>query len=61
METMVRSQYRLPRDVDVWLKDEAARDGRSKNSMLVAILRKEMACKKENAPSAGTGEALVTQ
>lgn len=51
MEPIVRSQYRLPVDVDEWLKDEAKQDRRSKNSMLVAVLRRFMA-QKSKAPNA---------
>lgn len=61
MKEVVRSQYRLPADVDAWLKVEAERDGRTKNSMLVALLRKNMGGRNENASLAATGEALVTQ
>jgi hypothetical protein len=61
MKEIVRAQYRLPTDVDGWLKHVAEKDGRSKNSMLIALLRRQMEGQNENAPSAGTGEALVTQ
>ncbi|MDR5797254.1 hypothetical protein QCE49_28050 [Caballeronia sp. LZ008] len=61
MKDVVRSQYRLPVEVDAWLKMQAERDGRTKNSMLVALLKKNMSGQKENASSAGTGEALMTQ
>jgi hypothetical protein len=59
MTQLVRSQYRLPVDVDNWLKQEADRDGRSKNSMLVAALRQVMRQRNGNAPAAGTDEALI--
>jgi hypothetical protein len=61
MKEIVRAQHRLPTDVDGWLKCEADRDERSKNSMLVALLRKQMTGQKENAQPAATGQALVTQ
>ncbi|MGL5183350.1 Arc family DNA-binding protein [Herbaspirillum huttiense] len=57
MNDVIRSQYRLPQDVDLWLKEEAERDGRSKNSMLVAALRQCMNAQKRNAPTAATVEA----
>jgi|GEM_PF-5986185 len=61
MKGIVRSQYRLPSDVDRWLSERAKADVRSKNAQMIAGLRKLMALEKENAPSAGTGEALLTQ
>lgn len=62
MTQLVRSQYRLPVDVDNWLKQEADRDGRSKNSMLVAALRQVMRQRNGNASSVAADEALnVTQ
>ncbi|MFX5521635.1 Arc family DNA-binding protein [Acinetobacter baumannii] len=57
MNDVIRSQYRLPPDVDLWLKEEAERDGRSKNSRLVAALRQCMNAQKRNAPTAATVEA----
>jgi hypothetical protein len=39
MERLVRSQYRLPEDVDSWLKAVAKRQSRSKNGQLVEFLR----------------------
>lgn len=48
----VRMQVRLPSDVDAWLKTRAKEDSRSKNSMLVTLLREAMRREeKENAPS----------
>lgn len=61
MKETIRSQYRLPQDVDLWLKEEADRDGRSKNSMLVAALRQCMNAQKRNAQPIAVGQALVSQ
>lgn len=48
----VRMQIRLPSDVDAWLKARAREDSRSKNSMLVMLLREAMRREeKENAPT----------
>ncbi|MDB6082449.1 MAG: Arc family DNA-binding protein [Gammaproteobacteria bacterium] len=47
----VRMQVRLPSDVDAWLKTRAKEDSRSKNSMLVTLLREAMRREtNENAP-----------
>jgi hypothetical protein len=57
----VRMQVRLPSDVDAWLKARARADSRSKNSMLVTLLREAIRREKnENAPlvaASGTYEA----
>lgn len=39
---MVRSNYRLPEDVDAWLKQNAKDQSRSKNGQLVEILKQLM-------------------
>lgn len=51
MEPTVRSQYRLPAEVDGWLKDAAKAERRSKNAMLVEFLRMMMS-QKGKAPNA---------
>jgi hypothetical protein len=39
MDGIVRSQYRLPNDVDAWLTVRAKGEERSKNAQLVVELR----------------------
>jgi hypothetical protein len=56
MDGLIRSQYRIPRDVDDWLKDRARDRVCSKNAELVSSLRKlrqiEMEAAKGKAPNA---------
>lgn len=40
MDDLIRSQYRLPRDVDEWLKERAKQHVCSKNAELVSSLRR---------------------
>jgi hypothetical protein len=48
----IRMQVRLPSDVDAWLKARAREDSRSKNSMLVTLLREAMRLEaNKNAPT----------
>lgn len=58
MNEQTRSQYRLPIEVDAWLKDVASKEGRSKNSMMVAVLRQKMESQKENAQLVAASQAL---
>lgn len=39
---IVVSQFRIPVEIDTWLKQEARRSLRSKNAQLVAFLRRLM-------------------
>lgn len=42
MHTSTKMQLRLPQEVKGWLKDEAARNDRSMNNQVVAVLREKM-------------------
>jgi len=59
MEDVVRSQYRLPPEVDAWLKEAAQEEMRSKNSMLVKVLREKMSAQIENARLVAASQASV--
>lgn len=54
MDDLIRSQYRLPRDVDEWLKERAKQHVCSKNAELVSSLRRlrniEDEAEKEKGP-----------
>lgn len=59
MDDLIRSQYRLPRDVDEWLKERAKQHVCSKNAELVSSLRRlreiEATAAKGKAPNANLG------
>jgi hypothetical protein len=42
MKSIVRSQYRLPKEIDEWLRGRAEQGVRSKNAQLVVELRAVM-------------------
>lgn len=42
MKSIVRSQYRLPQEIDEWLRGRAEQGLRSKNAQLVVELRAVM-------------------
>lgn len=52
---------RMPPELKDWLKRRAERNRRSANSEILALMEQARTAEKENAPLAGTGEALVTQ
>lgn len=52
MDDLVRSQYRIPKDVDEWLKERARHNVSSKNVELISALRKQIEAEKEKAPGA---------
>jgi hypothetical protein len=56
MEDVVRSQCRLPVEVDRWLKSRAKAEGRSKNAQLVSELKKLMAADLAKAEATNDSE-----
>jgi hypothetical protein len=45
MDSMVRSNYRIPREIDDWLRERAKQCLRSKNGQLITELRLVMSAR----------------
>lgn len=56
---LIGRQYRIPTEVDKWLKSEAVNQNRSINSLVIKVLRDAMKAAKGEAPTLGPVEASV--
>ncbi|WP_322071003.1 Arc family DNA-binding protein [Paraburkholderia bannensis] len=52
---------RMPAQLKEWVAKRAARNHRSTNGELLALIERERIAEMENAQPAATGQALVTQ
>lgn len=56
---LIGRQYRIPTEVDSWLKSEAANQDRSINWLVIKVFSDAMKAAKGEAPTLGPVEASV--